>query len=104
MSTTTKAYRVSHEVHPYIFFGHILESIDADDFWESESVSTSGDESEEEAKNDNVTLNKEECHWQVKGRLPTKRDSQEEDFINEGLSLLRRKTKRTKKNVANAAA
>ena len=127
---TTK-YRVSHEVHPFVFFSHLLENID-NDFWESESesevasTSTSSDETDAEAEDhtsgneDGTTSpsgrktpsksNRDEkddggaSHTTEKDCTSTKRAIHPEMHSDKGLSEFQRKAKRTKKSPANAAA
>ena len=128
MPDTTK-YRVSHEVHPFVFFSHLLENID-NDFWESESevasTSTSSDETDAEAEDHTSsnegsttspsgrkTPSKSNRDEKDKGRnrcatekdcTSTKRAIHPEMHSDKGLSEFQRKAKRTKKSPANAAA
>ena len=128
MPDTTK-YRVSHEVHPFVFFSHLLENID-DDFWESESevasTSTSSDETDTEAK-DHISSNEDgttsprgrktsnksnrdekddggASHATEKDCASTKRSIHPEKHSDHELIAIQRKAKRTKKSPANAAA
>ena len=93
-------YRISFEVHPCIFFEHLIQLIE-DDSWEPESgVSTNaGEESINTGEDKNDEESKEQCHQQdSQGLATTKRDSlrlEEEKG---------RKTTSTKRTVSNTAA